>query len=200
MLRPTVVLFVVLVACDKGSSSGPVPALPLSAMTPAPAPTPSETPAEARIRAILEGAKNDPPETPEPPLDTSPAGVAKVLAGIAEFQRLVQQRLALGRESNDGCMTKQEGRSTRVESIEKKMGGRRWLEARKTRYACCAPNLGQTIDAPVVGCLLSCTDDDSPHNGSEDDDWGGPGGLREECQHAVVALGDWSGDLKAGKL
>jgi Integrase core domain len=117
MFRPgaAVLLCSSLVGCDKGSSSGPEPAIPPSAMTPhpAPVPTPTERPEEERIRAIIDGAKNDPPAEPEPPLDKSPAGVAKVLVGIAEFQRLVQQRLALGRESNDACMTKQEGRAVR---------------------------------------------------------------------------------------
>jgi hypothetical protein len=134
-----------------------------------------------------------------PPLDNSPAGLAKVAAGIAQFQQLVQQRLALGRESNDACMAKLEARGARIEAMEAKMGGGSERLRRMTRFACCAPNLGQTVEAPVVGCLMSCTEDDTPHNGSEDDDWGGPGGLREECQQAATALADWAADLKAGR-
>jgi hypothetical protein len=156
-------------------------------------PAPANTPTAPSASASAES------EATPPPLDNSPAGLAKVAAGIAQFQQLVQQRLAIGRESYDACSAKLESRGARIEALENKMGGRQRLETRKTRFACCAPNLGQTIDAPVVGCLMGCTDDDTPHNGSEDDDWGGPGGLRQECQQAATALADWASDLKAGK-
>ena len=190
-------LGVVGLGCSKGSTpneSGPsAPSTSVPPMASSSAPASTE---EASARAPA--ASTD--EAPEPPLDKSPPGIAKVLAGIGELQRLVQQRLAQGREPNAACMAKLDARGDRVAAIENKMGGRRWLEEKKTRYACCAPHLGQTVDGPVVGCLMQCTEDDTPHNGSEDDDWGGPGGLREDCQHAATALADWGADLKAGKF
>lgn len=183
-------LFVALAACSKGSSPdhGIIPpSMPAAAAAPGPPPQASAPPKPAASTST------------EAPLDNSPGALAKVAAGIAQFQQLAQQRIAQGREGYDVCTAKADARSARIEAIENKMGGQQRLQARKTRYACCAPYLGQTIDDPVVGCLMGCTNDDTPHNGSEDDDWGGPGGVREECQHALVALADWAADLKASK-
>jgi hypothetical protein len=195
-MRPLslLVITVLPLACSRGNGSA--------------ATVSSATPPVASVMPTASTNNPPPPMAPAsasdtepapPPLDNSSAGLAKVAAGITQFQQLVQQRLALGRESNDACTAKLDARAARIEAIENKMGGRRRLESRTTRYACCAPNLGQTIDAPVTGCLMLCTEDDTPHNGSEDDDWGGPGGLREECQQAATALADWAADLKAGR-
>jgi hypothetical protein len=133
-----------------------------------------------------------------PPADDSPAGRARVAAGIRQLQQLVQQRMELGREPNAVCTAKLDARGAQIDAIESEMGGRELL-ARKTRFARRAPDLDQTIEMPLVACLMSCTDDDAPRNGSEDDDYGGPGGLRHVCQQAGIALADWSEDLKAGK-
>src|ERR1700722_7078308 len=159
--------------------------------------TPLVAPSSTAVAADGSPSEN---EDNDPPLDHSPAGIAKALAGIAEFQRLVQQRLAIGREPNAVCLSKVDARSDRFGAIEKRMGGRRWLEGRRTRYACCAPYLDQTIDFSVSACLILCTDDDTPRNGSDDDDWGGPGGLRVDCQQSVTALADWAADLRAGRF
>jgi hypothetical protein len=185
-------LLIALTACSKDSvHEAAASAVVTPVVTSAPLPVASAT-------TTPSASASTEAESPPPPLDNSPAGLAKVAAGIAQFQQLVRQRLALGRESDAACMTKQEARGTRIESLENKMGGRQLL-TRQTRFACCAPNLGQTIETPLVGCLMLCTEDDTPQNGSDDDDWGGPGGLRQDCQQAATALADWAADLKPGK-
>ena len=193
-----VVPLMIIIACSKQSAPT------TSSVVPAPSPAAASTPVPTASQpAAAPSASPDAPGDGRVPAyeDFSRTAVKKMLAGIAQFKQLVQQRLAIGRETLDTCTSKLDARKARVGAIEDaNFGGYERLTKRRTRWACCAPNIDQTIDAPVVSCLMSCTEDDTPHNGSEDDDWAGPGSLREDCQHALIALDDWAADLNVGKF
>jgi hypothetical protein len=143
-------------------------------------------------------ASATPDAAADTPLDTSPAAMARVSAAIAQFQQLIRDRRAGGRERNEVCLAKVDARGARLEAIWAKVGGEERFR-RKTRWADHAPYLGQTLDDPLTTCLMSCTDDDSPHDGSEADDWGGPAGVLKDCEQASIALSDFAADLKAGR-
>ncbi len=135
----------------------------------------------------------------EAPLDVSPAAMAKVSVACAQLQQLIRERTALGRETNAACLARSDARWARINAIWDKVGGQERFDSRKTRWADRAPWLGETIATPLAQCLTSCTEDDTPHDNSEDDDWGGPGGVLQDCKHASVALSDWAADIKASK-
>jgi hypothetical protein len=187
MLRSTAVLFFVLVACDKGSSSGPVPAIPPNAApSPAPAPTPTADPEQAArdepIRQIIESAPSDPPEKPWPPTDR-----AHALAGIAQLQALLRSRVPRA-ETDEQCEARHTPQLDRFDVIRHQIGKDRIMS--KTRFSSNAPWLGWTVEEFALDCI-GCVSAEDGEEAVKD--------IGPSCNRALAVLTDLADEVKASK-
>jgi hypothetical protein len=182
-----VVLFAVLAACDKGSSSGPVPAIPLNAApNPAPVPTPRADPEQAardeRIRQIIEGAASDAPDKPWPPTDR-----AHALAGIAQLQALLRARVPRA-ETDEQCEARHTPQLDRFDALRHQIGKDRITS--KTRFSSNAPWLRWTVEDFALDCI-GCVSVEDGEEAAKD--------IGPSCNRALAVLSDLNDQVKASK-
>jgi hypothetical protein len=170
-----------LIACSKADA--PANERPAASVQPPEGSVAPAAPAPVPTYAV-------PAAAPRPPLAASDR--KRILTGISQLQRLVQQRLGELRAMDDNACQAHIARITPVwEQAKSRIGSD--LLAVHTRFADRAPNIGQSVESAVWSCLPCITHDDVELSAPGDDIFAE---MREACANAIVALDDLETGIK----
>ncbi len=117
---------------------------------------------------------------------------ARVLAGIAELQGVIRDRLReVHHDTDDGCTERQNRYEARINPARAKVGDSRMNQ--KTRFSHAAPDLGQDIIGVYATCTMGCLLDDGTIDPGDKD---GRESIARSCTQATVALEDLAAQVK----